>query len=108
MHKHTLDQNACLMALLPWKLARVVGCKLCEQADQWLWQGEEVNVQDAVLQEGQDQQNLEALRNAVVELAKLRQMVESDDAALEVCRLNIFSPSWQANAVEYCAAWLLQ
>ena len=39
----------------------------------------------AVLQDGKGEQNVDALRNAVVELAKLRQMVESDDAALEVC-----------------------
>ena len=38
-----------------------------------------------MLQEGKGEQNVEALRNAVVELAKLRQMVESDDAALQVC-----------------------
>lgn len=50
-------------------------------------QGVEANVHAAVLQDGKGagEQNVEALRNAVVELAKLRQMVESDDAALEVC-----------------------
>lgn len=49
-------------------------------------QGLESNVHAAVLQGGNGEQNVEALRNAVVELAKLRQMVENDDAALEVCR----------------------
>ena len=47
-------------------------------------QGVEANVHAAVLQDPKGEQNVEALRNAVVELAKLRQMVESDDAALEV------------------------
>ena len=33
--------------------------------------------------DGKNEQNIDTLRNAIVELAKLRQMVECDDAALQ-------------------------
>lgn len=66
-----------------------------------LLQGVKANVRVDALQGGNGEQSVEALRNAVVELAKLRQMVESDDAALEACYPN--AATYLRAAVSACS-----